>query len=113
LESEGFENFDGDRLIEGFARHLMTAIDTWQAEGFAALAKNYLGHLATEGGSYCELDTNGDLLVTRAGMRNLERRELVPALMKTAWLDPVTRMPQIELETRALGAARLPARGFT
>ena len=30
LDEEGFENFDSDRLVESFARHLMVAIDTWR-----------------------------------------------------------------------------------
>src|SRR3954449_10866863 len=33
LDEEGFEDFDSDRLVESFARHLMVAIDTWQEKG--------------------------------------------------------------------------------
>ena len=33
LDEEGFENFNSDRLVESFARHLMVAIDTLAGEG--------------------------------------------------------------------------------
>jgi Biotin/lipoate A/B protein ligase family len=34
LDEEGFDTLVSDRLVESFARHFMTAIDTWQAHGF-------------------------------------------------------------------------------
>src|SRR5215203_6072138 len=46
LDAEGFDDFGSGRLVESFARHLMVAIDAWQEQGFAALAKNYLARLS-------------------------------------------------------------------
>ena len=65
LDEEGFENFDSDRLVESFARHLMVAIDTWREKGFGEVAKSYLAGLAPESGVRRDLDVNGDLLVRR------------------------------------------------
>ena len=39
LDQEGFEDFDSDRLVESFARHLMVAIDTWQEKGLVKSRK--------------------------------------------------------------------------
>ena len=34
LEDEGFDGLGSGRLVESFARHLMSAIDAWQEKGF-------------------------------------------------------------------------------
>lgn len=96
LEEEGFEDFDSDRLVESFARHLMVAIDTWQEKGFGEVAKSYLAGLAPESGVRRELDGNGDLLVRRTvtGGGNVERQSLVRALAQPSWLDPATGGPR-------------------
>jgi hypothetical protein len=96
LEEEGFEDFDSDRLVESFARHLMVAIDTWQEKGFGEVARNYLAGLAPESGVRRDLDENGDLLVRRTvtGGGSEERRSLVRALARPSWLDPTTGGPR-------------------
>jgi hypothetical protein len=96
LDEEGFEDFDSDRLVESFARHLMVAIDTWQEKGFGEVAKSYLAGLAPESGVRRDLDVNGDLLVRRTvpGGRDAERRALVRALAQPSWLDPTTGGPR-------------------
>jgi hypothetical protein len=96
LEEEGFEDFDSDRLVESFARHLMVAIDTWQEKGFGEVAKSYLAGLAPQSGVRRELDGNGDLLVRRsvAGGGSVERQSLVRALAQPSWLDPATGGPR-------------------
>ena len=65
LEDEGFDGLGSGRLVESFARHLMSAIDAWQEKGFAEIAKNYLTRLAPESGARRSIDENGDLLVKR------------------------------------------------
>src|ERR1700720_1720394 len=45
LEDEGFGEFGSDRLVESFARHLMTVLDAWQEHGFREVAKGYLPRL--------------------------------------------------------------------
>ena len=94
LEDEGFDDAGSGRLVEGFARHLMVAIDAWQEQGFAEVAKGYLPRLLAESGVRRDIDENGDLLVRRAGKTEVERRRLVPALATPSWLDPGTAGPR-------------------
>jgi len=105
LDEEGFDDVGSGRLVESFARHLMVAIDAWQEQGFAALAKNYLARLSPPSSSSPasgrgkgaglrrDLDENGDLLVRRMG-KIVERRALTDALAASSWLDPVTGAPR-------------------
>jgi biotin-(acetyl-CoA carboxylase) ligase len=97
LEDEGFDDFGSDRLVESFARHLMTMIDTWQDAGFGEIAKNYLARLApAEGGKGIrrEIDENGDLLVHRIAGKEPVRHSLISALSRVSWLDPDTGGPR-------------------
>jgi biotin-(acetyl-CoA carboxylase) ligase len=94
LDDEGFDDVGAGRLVESFARHLMVAVDIWQERGFAAIAKLYLAQLAPEPGVQRELDDNGDLLIRRVAKSAVERRDLLPALVRTAWFDPQTRGPR-------------------
>ncbi len=92
LDAEGF-HIGAAQLIESFARHFMVAIDAWQQDGFAAVARSYLSRLAREQGVSREIDLNGDLLVRRVGQAEVERRPLLPALATPSWLDPETGGP--------------------
>src|SRR2546422_1806120 len=95
LEEEGFDDLGSGRLIEGFARHFMVALDAWKESGFAAVAKSYLQWLPTEQGIRRDIDENGDLLLRRIGKAAVERRSLIGKLAETAWLDPETRGPRL------------------
>jgi hypothetical protein len=95
LEDEGFGDVGSGQLVEGFARHLMAAIDTWQHLGFDAVERRYLSLLAPERGARRSIDDNGDLLMRRAGKPEPERRSLVAALATASWLDPVTGGPRV------------------
>jgi biotin-(acetyl-CoA carboxylase) ligase len=94
LEEEGFEDVGSGRLVESFTRHLMTAVDTWQEQGFAAIAREYLTQLRRESGVRREIAENGDLLIVRAGKTKPERCALLPALARPAWRDPATGGPR-------------------
>jgi biotin-(acetyl-CoA carboxylase) ligase len=94
LEDEGFAGLGSGRLVESFARHLMSAIDAWQEEGFGEIAKNYLTRLAPESGARRSIDENGDLLVKRMTATEPVRHSLVNALSQVSWLDPATRGPR-------------------
>jgi biotin-(acetyl-CoA carboxylase) ligase len=94
LAAEGFD-LASERLVESFARHLMVAVDAWQQEGFADVAKNYLARLAAEKGVPHAIDDNGDLLLRRTGSVSVERRKLVPSLTTPSWLDPATGGPRL------------------
>ena len=86
---------DRGRLLESFARHLMVAVDAWQQDGFAEVARSYLSRLAPEKGVRRDIDDNGDLLVRRVDKTAVERRPLVPALATPSWLDPATGGPRL------------------
>jgi biotin-(acetyl-CoA carboxylase) ligase len=94
LEDEGFKDVGSGRLVESFTRHLMVAVDTWQEQGFEAIAKDYLTRLARENGARRAIADNGDLLVSRAAKTNLERYALLPALARPAWRDQATGGPR-------------------
>jgi biotin-(acetyl-CoA carboxylase) ligase len=94
LEEEGFDDVGSGRLVEGFARHLMVAIDAWQERGFAAVAKRYLQYLPPESGVWRDIDDNGDLLIRRSGQSAIERRALSPALATPSWFDAKTGGPR-------------------
>src|SRR5262245_18989358 len=93
LEDEGFDELGSGRLIEGFARHFMVALDAWQESGFAAVARNYLQWLPTSPGLRRDIDENGDLLLRQMG--KIDRRVLVEKLAEVAWFDPDTRGPRL------------------
>jgi biotin-(acetyl-CoA carboxylase) ligase len=90
LEDEGFDETDANRLIEAFARHLMRVIDGWRDDGFAAVASEFLSHLAPEKGAQREIGDDGALLVRRAGKR-AERHDLTQRLARPSWLGALTK----------------------
>lgn len=94
LEDEGFDSLASGGLVESFSRHLMTAIDAWQEQGFAVVAKNYLGHLKSASGVRRAIDENGDLLVHRMATKDPVRHSLAAALAQVSWLDPQTGGPR-------------------
>ncbi len=94
IAEEGFSDLGAGRLVETFARHFLVAIDTWQEQGFAPVAKSYLERMKPEQGLRRDIDENGDLLVRRMGKAEAERRKLVAALAKPSWLDPATGGPR-------------------
>jgi biotin-(acetyl-CoA carboxylase) ligase len=85
LEDEGFDETDANRLIEAFARHLMRVIDGWREDAFAAVASEFISHLAPENDAHREIGDDGALLVRRAGKR-AERHDLGQRLAKPSWL---------------------------
>jgi hypothetical protein len=95
LEQEGFGDVGAAKLTEAFARHLMTAADVWQADGFDGLARQFVQRLPRSPGSVREIAENGDLLVHRTGDTGAVRCELLPALNAPSWLDPDTGEPRL------------------
>ena len=87
LEDEGFLAPNSDRLIESFARHLMSNVDVWQSLGFDAIARHYLERLVVEKGASAALAENGDLLVQWRGATEPDRHSLLDALASPTWLE--------------------------
>jgi hypothetical protein len=94
LDEEGFDELGSGRLVESFARHLMVAVDAWQANEFATVTRTYLHHLTTEKGAVPSLDANGDLLIRWRGQKDPDRHALSAALAVPSWLDPATGGPR-------------------
>lgn len=91
LEEEHFAT-GSEAILEGFARFLMVALDTWNDKGFEPVAAGYLSRLALPGKS--RLDHNGDLVIGGEGEAML-RLPLVPALEEPAWLDRQAGAPRL------------------
>ena len=72
LDEEGFEDLGSGRLVEGFARHLMVAVDAWRANEFATVTRTYLHHLTTEKGAIPAFDAqwrSADAMARPGGTR--------------------------------------------
>jgi biotin-(acetyl-CoA carboxylase) ligase len=97
LLREGFEMVDTDAIIGSFARHLMTAFDLWNEDGFETIARDYLARLPSrKAGERRRIDLSGDLVITPpAGSGPPERAGLVDALVEAAWYDPQARGPKL------------------
>jgi biotin-(acetyl-CoA carboxylase) ligase len=89
LEQQGFEDHDAARLAERFARHLMAGLYTWQDEGLAPVAEQYLARLDEPAAARRGLDPTGDLLLRDEGGEE-RRLSLAAALAAPQWLDLVT-----------------------
>ena len=87
LGDEGFGELAAERVVEGFARHLMVAIDCWQEGDFAAIAQGYLSRLRPERGVRRAIDASGDLRIERPG-EPVACLDLRAALTEPLWLRP-------------------------
>jgi biotin-(acetyl-CoA carboxylase) ligase len=94
LEDEGFGEAGSERLVEGFSRHLMVAIDRWRERGFAAIAQDYLSRLEPARGVRSDIDANGNFLSRTVG-KPVQSRTLLSALAAPSWLDPKTGGPRL------------------
>ena len=94
LEDEGFGDVRSERLVEGFARHLMVAMDRWQEGGFASVVQEYKAKLEPLNGARRDIEENGDLCIERAG-KPVERQSLRSTLKAPSWLDAKTGGPRL------------------
>jgi biotin-(acetyl-CoA carboxylase) ligase len=86
LADEGFGEVGANRLIEGFARHLMVAVDRWQEGEFGATARDYLARLRPETATRRGIDASGNLLTERVGSERIACLDLRAALATPSWL---------------------------
>jgi biotin-(acetyl-CoA carboxylase) ligase len=94
LEEEGFTDTMSTQLVESFARNFMRVVDSWQENGFGAVARSYLERMPREQGIRRDIDENGDLLVRRMGKVEVSKQKLLPRLGQPAWFDAATRGPR-------------------
>lgn len=94
LDQEGFGEAGAIQITESFARHLMRALDAWQAEGFDGIAREFLSRLSHERQT-TQIADNGDVLVGRIGTNKAGRRDLREALASPSWLDPKLGGPRL------------------
>jgi biotin-(acetyl-CoA carboxylase) ligase len=87
LADEGFQEIGAERLIEGFARHLMVAIDCWQEGEFGATARAYLSRLRPEPDVQRGIDATGNLRIRRPGGERIACLDLRAALATPSWLE--------------------------
>jgi hypothetical protein len=87
LEDEGFLELNSERLIESFARHLMSNVDVCQSLGFDAIARHYVERLVVEKAASAAIAENGDLLVQWRGAKKPDRHSLLDTLTSPTWLD--------------------------
>jgi hypothetical protein len=81
LADAGFGEVGAERLVEGFARHLMVAIDRWQEGEFGAIARDYLARLRSPPG-----DASGNLRIEQQD-EPMTSLNLGAALSAPSWLD--------------------------
>lgn len=93
LTDEGFGDITGEQVAEGFARHLMLAIDRWQEGRFADIAHDYLARLRPEHGTRHGIAPNGDLCIERTGEPAI-LLDLRAALESPSWFDPASGGPR-------------------
>lgn len=95
LDQEGFGEAGAEQVTESFARHLMLTFDGWQADGFDAVAREYLSRMPRERQIVRRIDDRGDLLSRRVGTDTVERGDLVQALATPSWFDPSIGGPRL------------------
>jgi biotin-(acetyl-CoA carboxylase) ligase len=95
LDQEGFGEAGAVQVTESFARHLMRATDSWQADGFESVAHEFVSRLSRGREMSCRVADNGDLLAHRTGSDGAERHELPQALAVPTWLDPGLGGPRL------------------
>jgi hypothetical protein len=94
LTEEGFDDLGSGRLVEGFARHLMLALDAWRTGELATVIRTYLDRLRLEKGAIPAIGAEGDLLVRWRGKAEPDRHALAAALAQPSWLNPRTGGPR-------------------
>ncbi|TXH79931.1 MAG: hypothetical protein E6Q77_11610 [Rhizobium sp.] len=96
LLREGFEMVETEAIVGSFARHLMTAFDSWSERGFDPVARDYLARLSGgKAGQRRGIDLNGDLLTKSEAKAPPLRTGFVDSLRKVAWYDPKYRAPRL------------------
>ena len=91
LEEEGFDELGSGQIIESFARHFLSWVDSWQQEGFAPIGQHYLERLSADEPVERSIDGVGDLLTRSKGKLDTTKEKLIPALAKLSWYDSESR----------------------
>ncbi len=91
LAEEGIWDLEPADIVEGFARHLMSALYNWTEFGPRREMSRWMDRLQQTPGLPASLDEAGNLCEGVGARR--EKRLLIEALTKPSWLDPQTQEP--------------------
>ena len=95
LDQEGFGEAGAIQVTESFVRHLMRALDAWQADGFDGIAREFLSRLSRERQTTHVIADNGDLMTRRIGTSKTDRHDLMKGLLSPSWFDPKLGGPRL------------------
>jgi hypothetical protein len=95
LDQEGFGEAGAIQVTESFVRHLMRALDAWQADGFDGIAREFLSQLSRERQTSQVIADNGDLIIRRIGTNRTDRHDLKKGLRSPSWLDSKLGGPRL------------------
>ena len=85
LEDAGFSGLEAGRLVETFARYFLSAINTWQQDSFAPIAKAYLSRLSTMEGAEHLFDEAGNLRTRRRNSAEFTRATAAVRAASVSW----------------------------
>jgi hypothetical protein len=91
LAEEGIWDVDPVDIVEGFARHFMSALYNWTELGPRHELARWRERLQQSAGLPASLDESGNLWEGVGAKR--EQRLLIDALATPSWLDPQTQEP--------------------
>jgi biotin-(acetyl-CoA carboxylase) ligase len=92
LAEEGMWDLRPADIVEGFARHLMSALHNWSEFGPRHEVARWMARLHKRDGALVGLDDRGNLREIVGG-KTQEAKSLAEALKTPAWLDPETGEP--------------------
>jgi biotin-(acetyl-CoA carboxylase) ligase len=95
LDQEGFGEAGAIQVTESFVRHLMRALDAWQADGFDGIAREFLSRLSREQQTTHVIADNGDLMTRRIETNKTDRHDLKKGLLSPSWLDSKLGGPRL------------------
>ena len=84
------------QIVESFARNFMHAIDTWQENGFGAVAQGHIwSDFRARAGVRRDIDDNGDLLIRAWRAPKSSATALLPRLARAVLVrSDVTKGPR-------------------
>lgn len=89
FDDENVPTLGADTLVASFARYFLAAVDSWQADGFAGIAKRYIARLEPESQAGRGVKIERDQRAPSFDARVYDQTFLA-SLKLPSWRDPVT-----------------------